>query len=190
MYIPEWFEETLQRDFNGRFLIRWSSAKQCFALMERVARGVAIRPARLHQKLQRLSEADREEFLFRLRTGTNTFVSIYPGARCACPSCGAKVLLEKHRWQFAHCAACGKDFNAVAYELGHLLLERLRFLNLETGGDERIIAEMDTADAESKRQKKRDDRNYLEAVVKEDFNQIMNIQSVGYTGKEQSWQTS
>jgi hypothetical protein len=187
MHIPEWFAEQLRRDFRGRYLIRWSEAKQCFQILTRIARGVAMRPARLHAKLQRLSEADRDEFEYRLRTGTEVFVSIYPGTAARCPRCEAKVPLTKHVWAFAHCTRCGKDFKAVSFELGHLLLEQLRWLDFERGGDERILAAMDTANNAKVKGDKREDRNVLEAAVKDDVNQIFGIQQVGYTGREAAW---
>jgi uncharacterized Zn-finger protein len=171
--IPGWFEDQLKRDFRDRYLIRWSEAKHCFMIMERQIRGLAYRPARLATKLQNLSEANREEFLYRLRTGTSIFVEIYPQGRAVCPRCEAKVDLDRQVWAFAHCPWCDKDFKAVSYDLGNLLLEQLRYLDFDRGGDERILKDMDEANENKVRVDKRDDRNVLEAGVKEDWRQVV-----------------
>ena len=173
MVVPQWFEDQLTRDFRDRYLVRWSEAKHCFMIMERLIRGLGYRPARLAQKLQALDEENREEFLYRLRTETNVFVEIYPQGRAQCPRCDGTVYLDRQVWAFAHCGWCGKDFKAVSFELGHLLLEQLRYLDFDRGGDERILNDMDRANEKKAEVDKRDDRNVLESAVKEDWRPVV-----------------
>jgi hypothetical protein len=185
--IPQWFANQLRAEFGSRFSVRWSHARSCFVIDEQVARGQAMPPARLAAKLARLDRTapdQADEFRHRLRTGTAPFVEVYPSNRAPCPACAATVRLSFQEWQFAHCTACQKDFKAVSSPLGWWLLEQLRFLDFERGGDERQLAAMDTANAAHEQALKRNDRNTLEAAVKDDFARIMDIQSVGYTGRE------
>jgi hypothetical protein len=173
MVVPQWFEDQLRRDFRDRYLVRWSEAKHCFMIMERQIRGLAYRPARLARKLASLDEANREEFLYRLRTGTHVFVEIYPQGRTTCPRCKGTIHLDRQVWAFAHCEWCGKDVKAVSYDLGHLLLEQLRYLDFDRGGDERVLADMDKANEKKVAGEKRDDRNVLEAGLKEDWRKVV-----------------
>jgi hypothetical protein len=184
--IPEWFQQQLAHEFGTRFRMRWSNARQLFVLDERIARGVLMTPARLAAKLARLDAKNpdqAEEFRLRLREGTAPFVEISPGNRTACPACGATVRLAHMTWAYAHCDECQKDFKTIYAPLGWWLLEQLRFLDFERGGDERALTAMDQANAAHEAEVQAAPKRELEAAVRDDFAHIMSIQSVGYTGR-------
>lgn len=182
MRVPEWFAHQLDVEFRGRFRVRWSNARHCFVIDEVTGRGTAMAPMRFYRKVQRLRPDLREEYLFRMAHGTTPYVEVYPGTRASCPACLSDVSLKTHTWEFAHCRACGKDFKAVHYELGWMLLEQLRYNDFERGGDERQVEEMDRANEAKEKGEVRENRNVLEAVVKDNWNQIAGIKSVAVGG--------
>jgi DNA-directed RNA polymerase subunit RPC12/RpoP len=174
--IPEFFEEALKRQFGGRYLVRWSNARSCFVIDEKVSRGVAITPARLAAKLAKKPPAEAEEYLFRLRHGTTPYVEVFPGNQAACPRCDAKVLLRSREWIYAHCEACNKDFKAVHYDLGDLLLEALRYQDIyEHDAEDRILADMDRANDAKVKANDRESKETLKEAVWDDWRQIMSV---------------
>lgn len=176
MFVPEWFAEALRRQFRGKYVIRWSNARSCFVIDEQVARGHFIGPDRLEAKLRKLQPGVAEEYRYRLRTGTEPYVEIFPGNQAPCPSCGAKVLLRSRQWIMAHCDGCGKDFKAVHYDLGELLLEELRHQDVyEHNTPEALEAEMDAANERKERADQKAAKEPLAEAVWDDWRQIMSV---------------
>jgi hypothetical protein len=174
--IPEWFAEALQRQFGGRFLVRWSNARHCFVIDEKVARGLAIGSDRLEQKIRKKQPDVAEEYLFRLRHGTTPYVEVFPGNQAGCPRCRAKVLLRSREWIMAHCEACNKDFKAVHYDLGEMLLEELRHQDIyEHNTAEALFEEMDRSNAQKEKTDQREAKETLKDAVWDDWQRIMSV---------------
>jgi hypothetical protein len=183
--VPEWFASQLALEFGGRFQVRWSEARSGFIIDERVARGHFMPSNRLALKLDALrragKSAEASEFLYRLQHGTVPFLEIHPSGRTTCPSCLVPVPLKPFVWEFAHCPGCQKDFPAVSCELGPAVLERLRYLDAERGGLERILADMDAQNDALVSGQEKAARADLEASIRDEWPRLVGIPSVGWT---------
>lgn len=119
--IPTWFEEALEREFQGRLRVRWSSKRKEWHIEERVGRGVFDPP-------RNAADTDRVE---RAKDGYRFFAAVQPKPWRACPECHLKMTVPVQEFKEVRCEYCGyKGLSGrlvLAYfPLGHALLEHLR----------------------------------------------------------------
>lgn len=169
---PEWFQETLHQESNGKFRIRWSVARDRWQIEEKAARArMADRP---------ISITDDEKI--REYDGYTLFAEVAPGSRIKCDRCQRWMKVEEQQFKTSRCGHCRKEHKAFYWELSDSLLQHMRKVDPDRGGIERVFQEVDEKTRIRNRSNVRDGRNYRESVGKDTFNFVHDIQSVGYTG--------
>lgn len=179
MMPPQDFVDRLTREFDGRLRIRWSDMRGEWHIEHHVGRAV-LPPRRID---------DEHDDLIRARDGYEFVMAIRPGDRMPCPRCGLTLSLVPFAFQETTCPRCkaeGRESGtrAVFFPLGDALLEELRKRDPIRDGGPRMLQLMDQANRRLELTRQREFSTYHEAVAKDSFNQLFQIQSVGYTGRE------
>lgn len=109
-----------------------------------------------------------------------------------CPTCGLKLRVPEMEFRETRCDYCrtrGKDgrTSAAYFPLGDRLLEHLRYIDTERDGLDRQKLDVEKANESMLAARERHAANDREAVTKDYYTKIAGIESVGYTGREQSW---
>lgn len=182
MDIPESFADRLKRDFDGRLRIRWSKALGEFHIEQKVGRA-ALPPTYI-------SEWDDD--LIRARDGYMYVMAIRPGDRMPCPDCHLTIKVPVMRTAEAVCSYCrmkGRDgrWRAAYYPLGDLLLDHLKKIDPTRRFREELTKAADRKNKAIMAAKEREASNIIEASTKENWTQLVQIQSVGFSGKEKMW---
>lgn len=119
--IPAWFEEALEREFQGRLRIRWSQQRNEWHIEEKVGRGVFDAP-------KNGKDSDR---WMRARDGYRFFAAVQPGTKRACPECRIAMNVPECEFREVQCDYCG--FRGLSgrlvlahFPLGEKLLQHLR----------------------------------------------------------------
>lgn len=178
MDVPQEFASRLDREFEGRLRIRWSRARGEWQVEQKVGRA-ALPPIRV-------TEVDDDAI--RARDGYSYVLSVRPGTSMPCPDCGTTLPVPALQFKEVVCTRCqlrdkhGKH-PAGYFPLSDLLIDHLKKIAPERA-DRRRLREMDARNAALLQQRERDIRNAGEAGVKEHWNRIAGIESVGYTGRE------
>lgn len=171
--VPESFARSLTKQLPG-LRIRWSEKQRQYHIEQKVAR--ALTP---HRRISPLEDA-----AIRYRDGYGFVMAITQGDRTDCPKCHATTHVPVMRMKEAKCEKCGHSFRAAFFPLNDFLLEYLRYSDPYRGGIERLMAEVDKADADREQRSSREVKNEVEAATKDLATALMGIQSVGYTGRE------
>lgn len=186
MTVPKWFSDQLARDHGGILRIRWSNRNHRFLVEEKLAPGQLIEPP---QRPDGTWDTENDEWI-RVRDGYARVMEITPGTLTRCPGgCGLELRVPFHKIAEVRCARCkswGLDGRYVLgfFPLNEDLLSRLRRLNPVHGQIREFVRELDAQNARLIAQRDREFSNHTEAMGKEFFPQMFEIQSVGYTGKE------
>ena len=170
----------IEREFEGRYRLRWSPRKGEWHLEQKCGRA-ADPPCHI-------SEGD--DTLIRARDGYWFVLAIRPGDRMPCPGCGQTIKVPVLEFGEATCEWCqrhGKDgrYPAAYFPLdSDRLLEHIRRLD-KIRGDHRVIIQM-VEEANDLRNKRfmNDKLNEVDAISEDQYKRLFNIPSVGYTGKE------
>lgn len=125
--IPTWFEEALEREFRGRFRIRWSGKRKEWHLEQRVGRAVWDAP--------RVVDPNDDRTI-RARDGYAFFAAVQPVPIRPCPVCHLSIPVPYCTFREVRCEYCGyKGLSGrlvLAYfPLGEPLLQHLRSTKLE-----------------------------------------------------------
>lgn len=176
MTIPSWFSAALRAEHDGRLRIRWSDRAQQFLIEQKnfPGRGDKV-PA---------GDSDRA---IQLRDGYVFVLGVTPGDRAKCPRCGLSTRVPVMKMKFATCSHCNKEFRACYWPLGWGLLQWLRWSDPYRDGLDRISRELDRHDSAQQGAKRRALSNDIEDITKDEFTNLFQIQSVGYTGNEKMW---
>src|SRR5690606_6396627 len=105
----------LESEHSGRLRVRWSEASKQFLIEQKVARAT---PRRV---------LPNDDEAIRQRDGYAFVLSVTPGDRTACPRCARTVKVPVLEMKTAKCGACGHEFRACYFPLGHALLQHLRY---------------------------------------------------------------
>ena len=149
--VPDEFADRLSRDFQGRLRTRWSKAKAEWHIEERVGRGcVAPTRHRDPHDRSRWLPVEVDDAFIRARDGYAYVMSIRPGDRMPCPTCGLTLkvpVLHTGETICANCVKKGRDghWKAAYYPLGEGLLEHLRKIDPESDGVRRAALDADLA---------------------------------------------
>lgn len=169
MTLPAWFEEEWNETFKGRFRIRWSPTRMRWQIEQKATRGVIQnRP---------IESVDDERI--RERDGFELFAEICPGSRLKCDRCKRWVEASVEKFKTTRCSHCNKEHRAFFWTLGPGLLAHMRKIDPYTGGTERVFEEVDQKTRGRNLARRRDQKNLGEAILKQDYNFIHEIQSVG-----------
>jgi hypothetical protein len=172
MTVPGWFARQLAAESDNRLRVRWSGQTQRFAIEAKVGRPVAMgRPIDAW-----------DDAAIRQRDGYELVMEVAPGDRSRCPRCASWTRLPIRRVGEARCAHCSHTFRACFWPLNESLLQHLRYIDPDRGGIARVFQDVDASEARRERQWRRQRHNDTEAIWKEDYNRLVGIPSVGYTG--------
>lgn len=135
-FAPADFVRALDREFNGRFRVRWSPVRHRWQVEEKVGQGYLDTPL--------VDDAHHDDW-HRVRDGYTLYAEIAPGTTTPCPTivddwgtvCGADMKAEPYVLKQIKCATCGQGTNTGFFPLGEPLLEQLRFTDPNRGGYER-----------------------------------------------------
>jgi hypothetical protein len=177
--VPESFASRLEEVFRGRLRIRWSIKQGEFHVEQRVGRGVFVP--------YRISEID--DSLIRARDGYAFVLAVRPGTRMPCPHCGLEVKVPVMEFSETKCDYCrmkGRDgrYRAAYFPLGETLIDHLKKIDPERGATRELAEASDRQNRAVLASREREISNTIEASTKENFNRLVGIQQVGYTGKE------
>lgn len=171
MYIPESFQDSLQREFEGRLRLRWSLWEDSFIVEQKIRRELA----------DELGPQATEDDRLRQRDGYLKLCAVRNGDRMPCPYCKTTLKVPVFEFWLLQCPNC-REYSAAGYfELNDRLVETLKGFDWVHAAKNR-----DRVDAHNRANEEAIERHALnvhEAVMKENFTSIAGIQSVGYTGR-------
>jgi hypothetical protein len=183
MEVSAEFSKQLEREFDGRFRVRWSNRRDAYQVEFKVQMGQVLEPP---MTINGSYDTYNDDYI-RARDGYDFLVEVRRGDRMPCPNCGFTVALIPMQMREAQCEYCtlrGKDgrVSAVFYPLNHVLIEHLRFIDPITGGAKRVLERVKKNMA--LRQERADAMafNEIDEVNKEFFPKFYDIKSYGYTG--------
>lgn len=177
---PEYFDAKLSRLFDNRLRIRWSFKREEWHLEYKVGRG----------KIPNLFVGEYNDTMIRARDGYGLFMIIRPGDRMPCPWCGFTVKVPIQEMKEATCDYCklnGKDgrIPAAFYPLeGDTLIQHLIKMDPMRTYRDGIAKRVDEQNDRVLKSAERKFENDIQAITKENYKDLVGIQSVGYTGKE------
>ncbi len=184
MRVPDDFAALLQREFNGRFRLRWSDKRREFHLEQKVYTGQIMEPP-MDDSGRWDTFSDEHQ---RAVDGYMLTMVIRDGDRMPCPVCGATVRVPIMETREAHCDNCknhGLDgkYKASFYPLNHTLIEHLHDIDPYNGGPQRVRQRM--RDKEEKRQARLSKASVDEGQERflDDKIQAMQTPMVGYGPK-------
>lgn len=183
MDAPSSFVEQLERVFNGRLRIRWSAKNQEFHIEQKVGRGFALAPVAIDE--------GRDD-LICARDGYFHVMAIKAGDRMPCPSCNYKLtvpVMDTADMKCPYCALMGRTTRVVAgyWPLNERLIEHLRKIDPLRGAQQELAEE---ADRYNRALIKSAENTYSDVVTSkasDDYNRLVGIPQVGFTGREHAW---
>jgi RNA polymerase subunit RPABC4/transcription elongation factor Spt4 len=175
-FVAPSFLRGLARDFHGDIRVRWSPVRNRWQI-ERKGKEVA-----------KLSDPkDRFDTWVRVATGYYRVMECSPGSLICCSYCQKDYSQELFTLKAAKCPACGKEELVMNWPLGDRLLEHLRFTDPERDGLARMWADLERDEKALEVSQQREKDNIGEAIWKEEFTNLFEIQSRGYEGPAKAW---
>lgn len=179
MEAPQTFTDRLHTTFDGRLRIRWSTAEQQFVIEQRVGRAV-VAPIRIAE--------DRDD-LIRARDGYHPVMTITAGDRMRCPTCHYELKVPvrgTHDIRCGFCALHGRTTRVVAgfWPLDDALLTHLQHIDPLNDYQDEIAEAADRSNRMLLKSQEDQISNDGYAALEERYNNIVGIESVGFTGKE------
>jgi len=176
---PIRFTERLERLFDGRLRCRWSHQRGEWHIEYKVGRG---RPPAFFV-------SGYDDAAIRAKDGYALLIAVRTGDRMPCPRCGYEMkvpvrMLAESRCDY--CRAQGLDgrYPAAYFDLdSDSLLDYLARLDPYRSWRHGLHKQADANNERILREKERAFANHIEAVTKDNYNQLVGIPSVGYTGK-------
>ena len=190
MTIPAWVHTRLQRDFGGRFRVRWTGNRGGeFLVEQKLAPGQVIEPPTRSDK----SYNTNDDAYIQARDGFGFVFSIRPGTRMPCPIDGTTLDVPIRQTRETVCPTCRKAgregrYRAAYYPIdSEVWIEHLRFLDPLSGGVYRVRERVLADNARREKSMENDALNQVDAAGLDNFGKLFDIKSVGYTGKEHAW---
>ena len=177
--IPKSFLEGLERDFHGDIRVRWSPVRNRWQV-ERRGRNLS----------SSTDPKDRFDTWVRSATGYYRVLETSPGSLVECSYCGKDYSQPFMTFKAAQCPRCGKQELVMNWPLGEALLEHLRKTDPERDGLARMWADLEKDEARLEDSQERAKRATGEAIWKEEFTRLFEIQSRGYEGPARFWQNA
>jgi len=174
--VPRHFAEGLFRDFREAMRIRWSPVRNRWQI-EREGREAA-RPK---------DPKDRYDTWVRCATGFYRVMEVSPGSLLTCSYCGQDYQQVVYTLDAAKCPRCGQQELVMNWPLGERLLEHLRFTDPERDGLARLWKDLETHEERVEAGQIREKQNLGEALWKDEFTRLFDIQSRGYEGPAPFW---
>lgn len=174
------FAEELNKEFNGRFRIRWSEKRQVWQLEQKVRPGLELEPP-----VNESGEYDTyDDAYIRARDGYWLIQTITAGDRMPCPICNNTLHVPHMRTAEVQCRRCqlmGKDGRYMAgyYPLNHTLIEHLKDIDPERDGLKRTRQRVHARNAELRQRRDKEVLDKADGRVLDDHRQ-WNAAMVGY----------
>lgn len=175
--IPKDFQAGLDRDFRGDIRVRWSPVRNRWQI-ERRGRNVS----------SSTDPKDRFDTWVRSATGFYRITECSPGSLVECSHCGKDYSQPFMTLNAAKCPKCGAQELVMNWPLGEALLEHLRKTDPERDGLARMWEDLERDEARKLASDERIKKGMAEAIWKEEFTRIFQIQSRGYEGPARFWQ--
>ena len=176
--VPSNFQQRLEEEFGDRLRVRWSNEREEWHVEQKVRRGLAGFPQD--------SESNRfSDDLIRYADGYIWVMSIKQGSRFSCHKCHLPLTAPTREWKMVSCEHCrlkGYDHQRLAghWPFDETLIEKLK--ELEKSIDD-MGRKANQKNALLQKQQLRQARQDTIDAHLDDFNRIVGIPSVGYTGK-------
>jgi len=177
--IPKSFLEGLERDFRGDIRVRWSPVRNRWQV-ERRGRDIA----------SSTDPKDRFDTWVRSATGYYRVLETSPGSLVECSYCQKDYSQAFMTLKAALCPRCGKQELVMNWPLGDALLEHLRKTDPERDGLSRMWNDLLAEEAFQEESQLRDAHNTGEAIWKEEFTGLFEIQTRGYEGPAKFWENA
>ena len=157
MTVPDWFQDLLHREFDGRLRVRWSVLRQAFHVEQRVGR------------------AD----------GFDLFLELTRGDRFPCPECGQELRVVPFQVAEATCSECRSRHRDGRWRVGFFplndaLLQYLRLCDSTLTDQHARVRAMDADNARLDEVKDGDYRQNRQDILKDGLIHEQ-IPKVGYT---------
>ncbi len=178
-HAPTRFVERLKTMFDDRLRIRWSNQRGEWHIEYKVGRG---RPASFFV-------SGYDDAAIRAKDGYAFLLAIRTGDRMPCPRCGHDMPVPVRKLAESTCEYCrmqGRDgrYPAAFFDLdGESLFEYLRRIDPYRGWRHNLHRMADATNDRILKAKEREFANKIEAITMDNYNQLVGIPSVGYTGK-------
>lgn len=178
---PERFTDRLEREFDNRLRIRWSNKLNEWHIEYKVARG---------QVVVGFYVSDFDDAAIRAKDGYQFLLAVRESDRMPCPKCGYTLkvpLMQSKEVRCEYCMLQGRDgrYSAVFFPLdGDSLIQYLRKLDPMRTYREGLHKQADAANERLLQQRERDFENKIQAATLDNYNRLVGIPQVGYTGKE------
>ena len=164
-HLPEWFEEALEREFQGRLRLRWSARRKEWHIEEQVGRGIFDVPKVVDPY---------DDRTIRARDGYRFVAAVQPKPSRPCPQCHLALDVPELAFREVRCAYCGfKGLSGrmvLAYfPLGEKLLEHMRRHDPLKGRTQQNVKEVDLHNERRTLGLERDNAAQRQDVLMEDL---------------------
>jgi hypothetical protein len=173
------FVAGLERDFGGKIRARWSTQRNRWQI-ERKGRELP----------GKIDLSDRVDRRTRLQDGYYRILEVSPGSLVCCGRCQKDYKAEIFNLAAPRCPHCDNLETVLNWPLGENLLEYLRRSDPDRDGLDRMERDQKASEEAAEKAADRERANYGEDVWKDEFTNIFEIQSKGYTGKEAAWENA
>ena len=187
MHIPEDFTERLERQFRGRYRIRWSDTRNEYLIEQKVRRGVAegFVDVGLNSTAQLRRHADD---YIRARDGYVLTMAVKPGTRTWCHECNTQMDVPAFDTAVLVCPFCrskGRYRAQVAgyFPLGDTLIDHLKMIDVDNDGNDRVAEAVDLHNEFLMFENTMRLRRHVDAGARERYNRLVGIAQVGQTGR-------
>lgn len=164
------FNERLDEVFRGRLRARWSHKTQSVHIEQKVGRMVQLN----------VPVGTMDDLKIRLRDGCHYVLEVQPGDRMPCPACRKTLQVPTFEFRELQCM-CGKKMAAAYFPLGESLVDHLKRIDPMSGASKQLRFEVNEQNRRATMGQARELGNIVEGAGKDQFNQMAQIQSVGYT---------
>jgi hypothetical protein len=190
---PEEFLDRFEREFGHNYRVRWSDARKEWHFEQKMGHGfeqsIDISPKSAED--YRLNYDDR----VRARDGYILTFVITPGTQHQCHECNTWHKVPSFKFEAVSCPYCllkgRKQMSDVAYwPLGESLLDHLRFIDVFSGGNERVRRAVADRNKFIEAEAAADYRRHVDAGVRDRFNRLVGIPQWGRQGEQAMWDRS
>lgn len=174
------FEQQFNSEFQGRFRIRWDARRGEYQIEQKVATGQILEPE--PDPETGMVDTQSEDWL-RARDGYMKVMAIRSGDRMPCPVCHTEVKVPIMETRGTTCWTCGHRYIAAYFPLNQVLIDRMRELDPENGGPERVKARMVARRGEREERIKRESLDDAGNAIMDDKYQVEHRPMTGYGPK-------
>lgn len=177
MQPPSSFVQRLTKEFGGRLRIRWSKRLNEFQVEQRVGR--ATTPPIFVSEF-------RDDYI-RAKDGYAYVLSVRPGDRMPCPTCGLELKVPAFQTTEVNCPRCSAKRNrptgytASYFPLGESLIDYLKSIDPERDGYKRRLRDMDNNNFKLEAIKEKDLASQRADILTDGLYYSPDFPKIGYT---------